>query len=72
MRSKLGPYSLHFMGKELLLVNTVKDLGVFLDSNLTFDEHVTKTVSSSMHRLSQVKRSKHIFNKHTLLTIVNS
>lgn len=42
MRSKLRPFSLHFMGKELLPVNTVEDSGVFLDSNRTFDEHVTK------------------------------
>ena len=72
IRSKLAPFSLHFMGKELFPVNTVKDLGIFLDSNLTIDEHVTKSVSSCMHRLSQVNRAKHIINKHALLTIINS
>ena len=68
MHSKLRPFSLHFMGKELFPVNTIEDLGIFLDSNyLTFNEHITKSVSSCMHRLSQVNCTKHIFNKHTLL-----
>ena len=59
------------MGRGLLPVNAFKDLGVFLDSNLTFDDHVTKSVSSCMFDLSQVNRTRHIFSKHTL-TIITS
>ena len=72
MHSKLGPFSLHFMGKELFSVNTINDLGVFLDYNLPFGKHVTKRVSSCMHHLSQVNHAIRIFNKHALFTIINS
>ena len=40
------------MGRELVPEHTAKDLGVILDTNLTYDEHITKTVSSYMSSLS--------------------
>ena len=42
MRSKLDIPCLPFMGKDLVPEHTAKDLGVILDSNLTFDEHIIK------------------------------
>ena len=36
------------MGKELSLVDSVKDLGVVFDGKLAFNDHTTKTVSSCM------------------------
>lgn len=58
------------MGKELFPVNTIKDLSVFLDSNLPFDKHITKRASSCMRCPSEVNSTIPIFNKHTLLTII--
>ena len=60
------------MGKELFPANTIKDLSVFLNSNLPFDKHITRRASSCMHCPSEVKSTIRIFNKHTLLTIINS
>ena len=60
------------MGRELVPEHAAKDLGVILDANLTYDEHITKTVSSCMSCLSQISRTKHIFDKRTLLTIINA
>ena len=66
MHSKLVTPSLTFMGRELVPEHTAKDLGV-MDTNLTYDEHITKTFCSFMSRLSQKSRTKHVFDKRTLL-----
>lgn len=74
MRAKLqfrSP-SLSFMGEDIVPADTAKDLGVILDSNLTYDEHIIKTTSSCMSRLGQINRIKHVFDKRTLLMIINS
>ena len=62
------------MGKDLVSVHTctAKDLGVTLDSNLSYDKQVIKTVSSCMSRLGQISRTKHAFDKRTLLIIINA
>ena len=39
MCAKLHFHSLLFMGKDIIPTNTTKDLGVNLDSNLTYNEH---------------------------------
>ena len=51
---------------------TVKDLGVIFDKNLTFNEHVIKTVSSCMSTLGQISRVKHAFRRDILIIIINS
>ena len=72
MRAKLQFHSLSFMGKDIMPSDTAKDLGVILDSNLTYDEHIIKTASSCMSCLGQINRVKYVFDKRTLLTIINS
>ena len=47
-----------------------KDLGVILDNNLTYDDHITKTVSSRFSRLAQINRVKPAFNKKILINII--
>ena len=69
MRAKFQFRFLSFMGKDIVPTDTAKDLGVTLDSNLTYDEHIIKTASSCMSRLGRVK---HVFDKRTLLMIINS
>ena len=54
MHSKLVTPSLTFMGRVLVPEHTAKDLRVILDTNLTYDEHITKTVFSCMSCLSQI------------------
>ena len=66
MRAKLQFHSLPF----IVPADTAKDLGVILDSNLTYDEHIINAASSCMSRLAQINRVKHVFDKHTLLMII--
>ena len=62
MRSKLDIPRLPFMGRYLVPEDTARDLGVYLDANSTFDEHITKTVSKCTSCLSQAEPSMHLIN----------
>ena len=72
MISKLQDFRLTLLGKELLPVDSVKDLGVVFDGKLSFNDHIIKTASSCMAALRQISRVKHIFRKDILVTIINS
>ena len=56
MHSRLVTPILTYMGRELVPEQTAKDLGVILDTNLTYDEHITKAIPSCMSCLSQIRR----------------
>ena len=60
------------LGKEIKSVTVAKDLGVIFDSSLSFNEHVTKTVSDCMHRLIRINRIKHLLDRKTLLSLINA
>jgi hypothetical protein len=61
-----------FLGKTLLPEPFVKDLGIILDSNLSFNQHVTSLMSSLLGSLCRINRVRHLFNKDILLVILNS
>ena len=48
--AKTRNFKLSFLGKQLTPVDAARDLGVILDTSLTFDDHVTATVASCMSR----------------------
>ena len=60
------------LGKTILPVSVAKDLGVYIDQYLTYDVHVTKTVSSYMNQLVQRGRIEHLLDKKTHLLLINS
>jgi len=72
MTAKVSDFRLIPLGKELEPVKAARDLGITLDSNLRYNEHIVSTVSSCMSRLGQVNRIKHIFDKRTLIIIINA
>ena len=59
-------FKLVLFGKELAPVPSAKDLGLFVDSTLSFGEHITITVSSCMASLVQINRVKHLLDVKTL------
>ena len=65
-------FNLSLFGKDLVPATTAKDLGVIMDPNLTFGNHVLETVSSSMSRLAQINRVKYSFDKQSLIIIITS
>ena len=42
------------LGKELRRIVSAKDLGVYMDTTLSFDEHITSVTSSCLSSLSQI------------------
>ena len=70
--AKTRNFKLSFLGKQLAPVEAARDLGVILDTNLTFDDHITATVASCMSRLGEISHVKHCFDKRTLINIINT
>ena len=60
------------LGKEIKPVPVAKDLGVIIDSSLSYNEHVTKTVSNCMHRLIRINKIRHLLDRKTLLSLINA
>ena len=67
MISKLQDFRLTLLGKELLPVNSVKDLGVVFDSKLLFINHIIKTVSSCMSAFGEISQVNMYLGKTYLL-----
>ena len=80
-KGSYGRWRLHLMGfclnitllsKEITLSKSAKNLGVTMDCNLTYDEHVTQLTSKCIRSLCQINRVKYLFDRRTLITIINS
>ena len=61
-----------FLGHDLIPVTSVKDPGVTLDSNLTFNGHIVSLTSYLLSALVQINRVWHLFSKDVLYIILNS
>ena len=75
--TELSDLKISLLGKELLPVPSGKELGVILDNNLTYHDHITKTVSSFFSRLdstrldsTQINRVQQAFNNKILINII--
>ena len=65
-------FSVSFLGKSLTPVDSAKDLGVIIDSHLTYDNHISYLVSSCLSKLVQINRVKSSFDKETLMLVISS
>ena len=72
MTSKLHEFRFSLLGKDISPVQSAKDLGVILDSNLTFDHRIKTTVYECIARLAQIRRVKHCLDRTSLLTAINA
>ena len=70
--NKLPTASVWMLGKEITPSAVAKDLGIYIDQSLTYNEHIAKTVSISLHKLVQINRIKHLLDKKTILLLMNS
>ena len=60
--SKVLDIRVTFLGKYLIPVSSVKDLGITLDSNFSFNEHVNTLTSSLISILCQISGVRHLFS----------
>ena len=67
-----SPMTHSFLGKDIIPVFSAKDLGVILDSHLTYNDHIKNLVSSCTSKLCQINRVKDSFDKETLKLISSS
>ena len=61
--SKIPDVRVPFLSQNLAPVPLVKDLGIILDSNLTFNEHVKTLTSSLISSMCQISKVRHLFSK---------
>ena len=61
-----------FLGQDLVPVTFAKDLGVTLDSNLTFNYQIASLTSSLLPTLVQINRVRQLISKDVLHIILNS
>ena len=72
MVSKVEDFRLNLLGKKITPATVAKDLGIVLDPCLTYNDHISSTVSVCMVRLGQINRVKHAFDPTTLTIILNA
>ena len=65
-------FKLVLLRKELAPVPLAKDLGLFVDPTLSFDEHITITVSSCMASLVEINRVKRLLDVKTPENVINA
>ena len=64
-------YSIGF-GKTIVPLSVAKDLGIYIDQSVTYNDHITKTVSTCLLKRIQIKRIKYLIDKSTLLLLLVS
>lgn len=69
---KLNNPVVSILGKTLTPEKICKDLGIYLDSGMTFDTHINTLTSSLLSTLCKINRVRHLFDKSVILMILNS
>ena len=60
------------LGKKVTPSLSARDLGLQVDSTLSYDENVTQTVSTCIGSLCQKNRVKHLFDARTLEWVIDA
>ena len=60
------------MGKNIEPVTTAKDLGVYIDNSLNYNDHINKISSSCIYKLIMINRIKYLLDKKTILLLIHS
>ena len=63
---------LRILGKTIVPVSVATDLGIYIDQSLTYNDHITKTVSTCLQTFMQIIKIKHFIDKNTLLLLLLS
>ena len=57
---------------EIKPVAVTKDLSVHIDCHLNLNEHITKTASDCIFKLTRVNRIKHLLDQKTVIYLMNA
>jgi len=69
--AQLSNSPITFCGQQIIPVTSVLNLGVTVDSSLSFRTHVNRVVSSSFHQLLRIKGSLKALPHETAKSLVN-
>ena len=69
---KVADIHISCLSQELVPKPYVTDLGILLDSDLSFNEHTASLVSTLLGTLCRINKIKHLFSRSALLIILNS
>ena len=69
LTKQLPPISVSIFDKTISPVPFARDLGVYLDQRLSYDTHITNTVSGCFNQLVHINRIKHVLDRPTLLLL---
>ena len=69
---RLPLFKLKLFNKQISTETVAKDLGVQLDANLIYNEHIIKCVSNCLFKLKQINRIKHLLDRKTLSLLMNA
>ena len=64
--------SAKMLGTQIKPVTVAKDLGVYIGCHLIFNEHITKTASDCIFKLTRANRIKHLLDQKTLIYLINA
>ena len=64
--------SITLLSKTITSSKSAKNLGVTMDCSLTYDKHITQVTLKYIGSLCQINRVKYLFDRRTLITIINS
>ena len=65
-------FAVSLLGKQILTFPSAKSLEVVIDSHLSFYEHETDLISRCAGSLCQIGRVKYLFDRSTLIKIINA
>ena len=63
-------FHVSLLGKKVTPSPSARDLGLQVDCTLSYDDHVTQTVSSCIGSICQINRVKHLFDARTLERVI--
>ena len=70
--NQLTSISIAILDKIISPVPFARDLGVCIDERLSYDTHISKTVSSCLNQLVNINRIKHLLDRQILLLLIKS
>ena len=62
----------YLLEKEITPAPAAKDLGVFIDQSLTYNDHAAKTTSNCLFKLIQISRMKYPLGRKSLILLMNA
>jgi hypothetical protein len=71
-RANIASTTLKFAGSDLTPVASARDLGVIVDSELSFDSHISKICQTSYLHIRQIRRVRHLLDLNSAILLANS